>query len=144
MSRKKITREIANRVRKAARNRCGYCLSPQNLMPLELEIEHLLPKSQGGTNEEDNLWLSCRSCNSFKGSQTHAYDPLTGRRIRLFNPRRQQWSRHFTWSSDGTEIIGLTICGRATIIALKLNNIFALTARSEWVAAGRHPPADEG
>jgi hypothetical protein len=37
----------------------------------------------------------------------------------------------------------LTRCGRATVIALKLNNFFAVTARSAWVSAGWHPPATE-
>jgi hypothetical protein len=113
------------------------------LLPWELEIEHLLPAARGGTDAEDNLWLSCRSCNSFKGVQTHVRDPVTNRRVRLFNPRRQKWSQHFRWSPDGIQIIGRTACGRATVIALRLNNIFAVTARREWVAAGWHPPQDK-
>ncbi|MBS1791532.1 MAG: HNH endonuclease [Acidobacteria bacterium] len=140
MSRKAIPQEVEQRVRVTAANRCGYCLSPQWLLPWELEIEHIRPLARGGTNDESNLWLSCRSCNSFKAIQTHAYDPVTTRNVRLFNPRRQKWKRHFAWSSDGTEIIGLSACGRATLIALKLNNIFAVTARREWGSAGWHPP----
>lgn len=69
-------------------------------------------------------------------------DPLTGRRVKLFNPRRQQWTRHFTWSADGARIIGLTACGRATVDALQLNNVFSVTVRREWVKAGWHPPED--
>lgn len=140
MSRKTIPAELEQRVRTVAGNRCGYCLSPQWLLPWELEIEHLVPLARKGTGEEENLWLSCRSCNSFKAVQTHAYDPLTQRRVQLFNPRRQKWKRHFSWSQDGSEIIGLTTCGRATVVALKLNNIFATTARREWVSVGWHPP----
>jgi HNH endonuclease len=110
-------------------------------LPWELEIEHLIPTARGGEDAEANLWLSCRSCNSFKGTQTHAYDPVTSRRVRLFNPRRQKWSRHFEWSADGTPIIGITASGRATVVALKLNHLFAVTARREWVSAGWHPPS---
>jgi len=40
----------------------------------------------------------------------------------------------------GTEIIGLTPCGRATISALKLNSNLAVTVRKNWVTAGWHPP----
>jgi 5-methylcytosine-specific restriction endonuclease McrA len=123
MSRKQIPADVQLRVRQAAGNCCGYCLSPQWFLPWELEIDHIQPAARGGTDEEENLWLSCRSCNSFKGTQTHGYDPVTNRRVRLFNPRSQRWSRHFTWSPDG-QIIGLTASGRATVIALKLNNIF--------------------
>lgn len=140
MSRKTVPAEIEQRVRAAAENRCGYCLSPQWLLPWELELEHIRPKARGGGNEEENLWLSCRSCNSFKAVQTHGYDPFSHRRVRLFNPRRQKWARHFAWSQDGTQITGLTACGRATVVALKLNNIFSITARREWVSVGWHPP----
>lgn len=136
----KLSAEIEQRVRQAAGHRCGYCLSPQRLPPWELEIEHIIPSGRGGTDDEENLWLSCRSCNSFKAIQTRARDPVSNRRISLFNPRRQQWARHFKWSRDGTHIIGLTVCARATIVALKLNNIFAVTAREAWVSAGWHPP----
>jgi hypothetical protein len=44
---------------------------------------------------------------------------------------------------DGTRIIGLTACGRATALALQLNNVIAVMVRREWVAAGWHPPADD-
>jgi hypothetical protein len=75
-----------------------------------------------------------------KAEQVQARDGRTGRLVRLFNPRRQQWSRHFRWSDDGTVIIGLTACGRATIEALKLNNELAKQARALWRDAGIHPP----
>jgi hypothetical protein len=107
-----------------------------------LEIDHIIPKVHGGGDEEANLWLACRLCNSFKGTQMEARDPLHGRRVRLFNPRRQRWSRHFQWSEDGTRIIGRTACGRATVLALQLNHVIAVLVRREWVSAGWHPPGD--
>jgi hypothetical protein len=45
MARIYIPVEIDRRVRNAARNRCGYCLSPQHLVMARLEIEHILPIS---------------------------------------------------------------------------------------------------
>jgi 5-methylcytosine-specific restriction endonuclease McrA len=140
VSRKQIPVDLKLRVRIAAGNRCGYCLNPQRLLPWELEIEHIRPSAHGGADEEENLWLACRSCNSFKGAQTRGHDPMTNRTVRLFNPRRQKWSRHFAWSPDGTQIIGLTASSHSTVIALILNNIFAVSARREWVLAGWHPP----
>jgi hypothetical protein len=106
-----------------------------------LEIEHIVPVAGGGTDDESNLWLACHTCNLYKGAKTHGLDPLTGRRARLFNPRRQRWARHFLWSADGAQIIGRTACGRATAVALHLNNLIAVTVRRNWVAAGWHPPA---
>jgi hypothetical protein len=133
---------VRARVRAQARHRCGYCQSAQQYVLGPLEIDHIIPTAQGGTDEEDNLWLACRMCNGFKNTQTQARDPVTGRRVRLFNPRRQWWSRHFLWDAQGTRIIGRTACGRATVVALQLNHVLAVMVRSEWVAAGWHPPKD--
>ncbi|MBD1833804.1 HNH endonuclease [Cyanobacteria bacterium FACHB-472] len=138
-----ISDEVRNQVRAQASDRCGYCRSLQKYVLGILEIDHLIPIAKGGTDDEENLWLACRLCNNYKGTQTHGRDPVTGRLIRLFNPRHQRWSRHFNWSEDRTQIIGKTICGRATVIALQLNNIIAVMVRREWVAAGWHPPKIE-
>jgi len=135
VNRKRVPADVRLRIRAMAGERCGYCLSPQRLLPWELEIEHIRPAVRGGGDEEENLWLSCRSCNSFKGAQVQAHDPVTNRRVLLFNPRRQKWSRHFKWSPDRTQIIGLTASGRATVVALRLNNMFSVTARREWALA---------
>ena len=54
----------------------------------------------------------------------------------LFNPRQQVWHEHFAWSKEGTAILGLTACGRATTIALQLNNEIAMTVRGHWQQAG--------
>ncbi|WP_260441293.1 HNH endonuclease [Microcystis sp. M31BS1] len=35
-----------------------------------LEIEHIIPKAKGGSDDEYNLWLACRLCNGYKGRQT--------------------------------------------------------------------------
>jgi hypothetical protein len=130
------------RVRAAAANRCGYCRTAQAYVPWPLEIDHIIPRAHGGSDAEDNLWLACRGCNLFKGQQTHGRDPLTGRRVRLFHPRRQRWRRHFQWSLDGTMIVGRTATGRATVVALSLNNLVAVTVRRNWVTAGWRPPHD--
>ena len=33
-----------------------------------LNIDHIQPKSRGGTNDETNLVVACRACNLYKGS----------------------------------------------------------------------------
>jgi 5-methylcytosine-specific restriction endonuclease McrA len=135
-----IPKDADKCVRERAQHRGGYCRSPQKYVFGKLEIEHIIPKAAGGTDDEDNLWLACRLCNGFKAAQTHADDPPAGKRIRLFDPRKQRWQRHFKWSDDGTRAIGRTVCGRATVAALQLNNVIAVMVRREWVAAGWHPP----
>ena len=61
--------------------------------------------------------------------------------VRLFNPRRDTWSGHF--SCQANRFIGRTPIGRATIEALRLNNDFIVVARRFWVEAGRWPPPDD-
>jgi hypothetical protein len=107
-----------------------------------MHIEHIVPLSRGGSSDETNLWLACAWCNSYKGTKTHAEDPMTGKDVPLFNPRTQRWQDHFRWSEDGLRIIGLTSTGRATVLALQLNNEFILPARRHWVLAGWHPPRE--
>src|SRR5262245_19671920 len=132
--------DLARRVRESARDRCGYCLSPQHLVLARLQIEHLLPRARGGQTEEANLWLSCPLCNNFKGDRTSATDPNTQEMVPLFNPRTQSWSEHFAWSEDGLRINGLTPTGRATVQALHLSDDpDALTVRSYWIQAGWYP-----
>jgi hypothetical protein len=136
----RVSKTLRRKVAEAARHRCGYCLTSQRVSGAQMHIEHIVPLSRGGSSDEDNLWLAYAWCNGYKGIQTHAVDPSTGKQIALFNPRTQVWSDHFRWSDDGTEIIGLTPTGRATIVALRLNNGFIIPARRQWVNAGWHPP----
>jgi len=136
----KISSEIRQRVREISHNRCGYCFSHQRYVMSKLEIEHIIPKSKGGTDAEENLWLSCGLCNRYKRTQTEDFDGETGNIVPLFNPRRQIWNEHFAWSASEEEIIGLTATGRATVNALKLNNEIAVEVRRNWILAGWHPP----
>lgn len=46
--------------------KCIYC-GKQNT---PLEIEHIVPKSRGGSNKVDNLGIACRDCNVKKGNKT--------------------------------------------------------------------------
>src|SRR5262245_27249968 len=108
MARVYIPVDVSRRVRAAARNRCGYCLSPQHLVMARLEIEHIIPIVKGGRSEESNLWLSCPLCNRYKSDQTIVQDPETGQIVSLFNPREQNWLEHFSWTTDGLRIVGLS------------------------------------
>lgn len=43
---------------------CAFCSSTDKLC-----VDHIVPLSRGGTNDEDNLRLLCRTCNSRKGAK---------------------------------------------------------------------------
>ncbi len=45
---------------------CVYCKRKD----IPLEVEHIIPKSRGGSNRVSNLTVSCRKCNQKKGSRT--------------------------------------------------------------------------
>ena len=134
MSSSQISEEVRVKVRNQANHQCGYCLSLQKYVLGILEIDHIIPKAKGGTDNEENLWLACRLCNGYKGTQTHGLDQVTDSKVKLFNPREQTWSSHFAWTNNGTHIIGLTACGRVTVLALQLNNIYVVTVRQAWVS----------
>lgn len=135
-----LSEAIREKVRQRAGNRCEYCLSHQDYVMGKLQIDHVKPIAKGGADSEENLCLACELCNQYKWTQTEEVDPQSRETVPLFNPRQQTWCDHFAWSLDGAEIIGLTAYGRATIIALKLNNRLAVTVRRNWVQAGWHPP----
>ncbi|MEA3642750.1 MAG: RNA-guided endonuclease IscB, partial [Lamprobacter sp.] len=44
---------------------CAYCGATE----VPLEIEHIVPRSRGGSNRPSNLTLACRPCNERKGNQ---------------------------------------------------------------------------
>ena len=46
--------------------KCVYC----GKTDIPMEIEHITPKSRGGSNRISNLAISCRSCNVKKGNKT--------------------------------------------------------------------------
>ena len=140
-----MTLSIPQRVREGVRlragNRCEYCLAHQDHVFDILEIDHILPISRGGSDDEGNLCLACGLCNRYKGTQFEGEDPHSGQTTDLFNPRQQIWHDHFAWEQEGVSIVGLTACGRATVQALQLNNDIAVTVRRHWVAAGWYPPS---
>ena len=45
--------------------KCAYC----GVQNVPLQVEHINPKSQGGSNRISNLCLSCEKCNQKKGTQ---------------------------------------------------------------------------
>lgn len=144
MTRPRIPQPLREFVRQRAGDRCEYCQTPMWLTGLEHEIDHIVPRALEGPTSAENLCLACPACNGYKHAKTHGTDPKTGQEVPLFHPRQQHWHEQFTWSEDGTQIIGLTPCGRATIETLRLNHSLIVTARAIWVQAGHHPPGPNG
>ena len=108
-------------VRARAKNSCEYCRLHQDDAPFLMhQIEHIVPRQHGGGDNLSNLALACYRCNKFKGPNLSARDPMTGRIVRLFNPRRQRWRDHFVVRES--LIVGRTAVGRATSHLLRMNS----------------------
>jgi hypothetical protein len=107
-------------VRLRAGDRCEYCRMHQSLQGATIHIEHIIPRSAGGSDQADNLAWACPACNLKKSNRVVVPEEETGSPIALFNPRCDEWSDHFTW--DGYTVLGLTAIGRALIAALDRNN----------------------
>lgn len=135
-----IGAQLRGLVAERARNRCEYCQSQKSVMGMPFEIEHILPLSAGGDSREGNLCLACPRCNRHKGTQVTGLDEETGEIVTLFDPRRDRWGDHFSWSGSGERLLAQTATARATIEALQMNNAFAVRARRLWALAGWHPP----
>ncbi len=135
-----ISRALREQVKQRADFRCEYCQTSEWLSGVESEIDHIVPRSAGGASHADNLCLACTSCNGYKQAKTVGANPDNGELVPLFHPRQQRWAEHFVWSDDATRIIGITLCGRATVEALRLNHPLAVSARTVWARAGYHPP----
>lgn len=138
-----ISTKLRQQVAERAHYRCEYCQSAERIISGPLQVEHIQPEIKGGETTLANLAYACSRCNLHKWVRTDYRDPISQRIVPLFNPRIQKWSRHFVWSADSTRIEGKTRTGRATVLALKLNDPNIVMSRSFWVSLGIHPPADE-
>ncbi|GJM40682.1 MAG: hypothetical protein DHS20C20_09640 [Ardenticatenaceae bacterium] len=140
MPNQRITTNQRKQVRERAKGCCEYCRSQEMYATESFSIDHILPRVQGGKTKLDNLAYACLGCNSFKSSKIEALDPATNDTVSLFNPRRQKWAVHFTWSTDLTEVLGTTPTGRATIVTLKMNRESLINLRRLLLLIEQHPP----
>jgi hypothetical protein len=111
--------------RQRANSRCEYSQLPQAVSPLPHVIDHIISRQNHGPTVAENL--ACFFRNSYKGPNIAGLNPQTGRLVRLFNPRKDRWGRHFTW--DGPVLVRRTVTGRVTIVLLEINRPEAVESR---------------
>jgi hypothetical protein len=68
--------EVRKRILNKYNNKCCYC-GDEN----RLEIDHIIPISKGGREDEDNMQVLCKKCNISKGNRINIlewikYDPI--------------------------------------------------------------------
>jgi len=132
-----IPERLRRQVRERANGRCEYCLLHSEDMLLPHQVDHIVAEQHGGTLDLDNLAWSCFFCNHTKGPNIASLDPDTKHIVPLFNPRTQQWSRHFRL--NGPRIEPITASGRATANLLQFNTTLRLQERVILISIGHYP-----
>lgn len=79
-------------------NICTYCGNSFNKS--ELTIDHIVPKSRGGTNDWKNIITSCKPCNGKKADKT----PNEANMKMLYKPREPKWTDTLTKRSNTPKI----------------------------------------
>jgi 5-methylcytosine-specific restriction endonuclease McrA len=71
----KLPRSVRDEVRARFGGRCVYCsieVVGEHNHPRQASVDHVMPVVAGGSDDPENLVLSCRSCNSRKGTRPAA------------------------------------------------------------------------
>jgi len=126
-------------IAKRANHRCEYCRAPEVVFNFPFEVEHIIPLSRQGANDEANLALACRSCNLRKGARINGFISSSSESFRFFHPRMDRWSEHFQVNIESGKIIGITPVGEVTVEYLGMNSPAQVVARQLWIRLDLFP-----
>jgi hypothetical protein len=110
---------------------------PEAWDALPFHIDHVIAEQHHGKTVGSNLALACYACNLHKGPNIAGIDALTHKIIKLFHPRRHQWSYHFRW--NGAVLEGRTVIGRVTVDVLAMNLPYRVELREYLMHVGVFP-----
>ena len=99
-------------------------------------VEHIIAKQHGGSDNPENCCWACSECNWSKGPNLSGL--LDGRVYSLFNPRTQEWKRHFL--GEHTLLVGKTKIGIVTVHVLNINDPNRIRLRENLFFEGLFPP----
>ena len=133
--------EIRQQVYERAAGCCEYCQTCEANTGQTMQVDHIDPH---GSDDLENLCLSCWSCNNYKRRATHVLIHRPRRRSLCFIPAHSSGTSILNGWRNSPRIRGRTPTGRATIVRLKMNRPVIVVARQRWVEGGYHPPAGVG
>lgn len=83
MTKQRIPQHIRRQVIERDGRYCVYC--DEDLTDGEIHLDHVIPESQGGPTNLDNLQVTCRKCNTSKGvlSESEFTDRLRRRAMNI-------------------------------------------------------------
>lgn len=120
-----------------AHRRCEYCLLHEDDSWEPHQPDHVIARKHRGQTISENLAWTCAVCNRHKGSDLASIDEQTSRIVRLFQPRRDRWTRHFRL--DGGRIFARTAIGRVTEFLLQMNRPDRVRNREILAEKGLYP-----
>ena len=136
-----MSRSIPDKLRLLVAERagfaCEYCLVGQDDLIFSCQVDHIISLKHGGKTVAENLAYSCLPCNVSKGSDVGSIVSSQGKFTRFFNPRRDNWSDHFSLS-DGI-ILPKSLIGEATVRIFQFNAPERVLRRRLLATAGRYP-----
>lgn len=128
-----VSDKLVSEVRLRARDVCEYCKIPNSWTLLNFEVDPVIAVSPQGDNSLDKLAWACAHCNLKKGTNFAAIDPHTAKKVALFDPRSDNWLRHFTMSHG--VIKARSAKARATLSLLEMNLDWYVAVRREHYLA---------
>lgn len=137
MSRPYINEELRRLVAKRADYLCEYCLTAEADRSSIHQIDHIISLKHGGATTAENLAYACVFCNLQKGSDLGSIIWRTRELVRFFNPRTDQWSKHFQLNE--ATIQPLTDIGEVTARILDFNSTERIVERQALIEVGRYP-----
>jgi len=137
-----VSVKLRRLIRELFEDRCAYCQTAETLTADIFEIEHIIPRAADGETIFENLCLSCPTCNRYKSDRVSLQSKSSDSEVKLFHPQQDDWSDHFRWKDDGTELLGVTPIGQTTIDLLRINRPQMTRVRLMWVAMGEHPASN--
>jgi hypothetical protein len=126
-------RQVAER----AYHVCEYCLIHEADTFWGCQVDHIISRKHGGTDELANLAFACAICNSKKGSDIASLAGSPPRLTPLFHPRQDRWLNCFHLL--GHLIDSVNEIGEATVKLLQLNHPHRVEEREALSQAGRYP-----
>lgn len=100
-NREPITKKLRFEVFKKDKFTCQYC--GKSAPEVILEVDHILPVAEGGTNDLINLITSCRDCNRGKGKTLLSNDQMLEKQkqqIAELAERREQAEMMLEWKNE--------------------------------------------
>jgi hypothetical protein len=106
---------------------CEYCQFPERAAFNPFQVDHIIAEKHGGPTAESNLAWSCFYCNTYKGPNVAGWISDRDEIVRLYHPRKDEWSDHFEWI--GATLAPRTSIGKVTIDVLRINHPDAIVVR---------------